>query len=282
MVVAYGAATVTGGQSPVSLACTPASGSLFPLGATTVTCTATDALQRVSACTTTVTVTSSPRLTVTRFVAFGDSITAGEDGNALSAYDPWAGPAPLASIILVGSEYPRQLQGQLQSRYLAQSPSVVNAGVRGERAGDVETLTRFSRDVLGGGYQVVLLLEGANDLVDAFFDDPAAMQAALDNLRSMARQARSAGLKPFIATLPPQNPNAVCVPRCRGMAASLVVPYNDRIRSLAASEAVPVVDVYQAFGGDLTLLSTDGLHPNAQGYTRIADAFFQAVRATLE
>ena len=60
--------------------CTPSSGSTFPLGATTATCTATDARQRTASCSLTVTVTEPPLISLTRFAAFGDSITAGEDG----------------------------------------------------------------------------------------------------------------------------------------------------------------------------------------------------------
>src|SRR6188474_466299 len=41
--VAYGTPTAEGGAPPVTLACTPASGTLFPVGTTSVTCTATDA-----------------------------------------------------------------------------------------------------------------------------------------------------------------------------------------------------------------------------------------------
>ncbi len=54
------------------------------------------------------------------------------------------------------------------------------------------------------------------------------------------------------------------------------------MRALAVSEGVPLVDVYGAFGNDLTLIGADGLHPNAQGYAKIADTFFAAIRQTLE
>src|ERR1700730_17539280 len=80
--VTYADPTFTGGQSPFTLACTPVSGATYPVGATMVTCTITDAQRRTSNCTFPVTVVMPPppRLSVTTFMAFGDSITWGEDG----------------------------------------------------------------------------------------------------------------------------------------------------------------------------------------------------------
>ena len=46
--------------------------------------------------------------------------------------------------------------------------------------------------------------------------------------------------------------------------------FNDSVRALAATEGVTLVDVYQAFGGNLALLGPDGLHPSADGYAKIA------------
>ena len=54
--------TATRGQAPVTVACSPASGSTFPIGLTTVRCTATDALQRQATCEFNVTVTKLPQL----------------------------------------------------------------------------------------------------------------------------------------------------------------------------------------------------------------------------
>ena len=43
-----------------------------------------------------------------------------------------------------------------------------------------------------------------------------------------------------------------------------------------------LVDVYQGFGGNLALIGPDGLHPSADGYAKIADLFFTAIKQTLE
>jgi hypothetical protein len=88
-------------------------------------------------------------------------------------------------------------------------------------------------------------------------------------------------MRPYLATIPPMNPGA-CVPVCRGLAWSLVSGFNDNVRTLATTEAVPLVDVYQGFSGNFALLGSDGLHPSADGYARIADLFFTAIEQTIE
>ena len=281
MSVVYSLPSVVGGTAPITTLCTPASGSTFPLGTTTVTCTATDAQRRVSSCSLTVAVASPARIRLTKFVAFGDSITYGEDGQNSLTSEVGGRLTFLRSVVLFGREYPTVLRGALVGRYPLQTDaiSVTNQGNPGERAGDSATLTRFSTTI--AATQVVLLMQGSNDLYDAYTDGSQASEAALVNLQKMVRSAKVAGVVPYLATVPPMNPNA-CTPRCRGFAANLVSPFDDRVRLLAASEGVTLVDVYKAFNGDLTLLSVDGLHPNASGYERIADTFFQAIKATLE
>ncbi len=54
------AAAVSGGTAPVNTTCSPASGSLFPVGTTALSCTATDSLQMSSSCTSSVVVTYNP------------------------------------------------------------------------------------------------------------------------------------------------------------------------------------------------------------------------------
>src|SRR5206468_11799999 len=80
--VTYPPATVSGGAAPVAMACTPASPSMFPIGSTSVTCNATDVLKRTDTCSFAVVVTAPPRLSATRFIAFGDSMSDGVLGLA--------------------------------------------------------------------------------------------------------------------------------------------------------------------------------------------------------
>src|SRR4029450_2195348 len=77
-VAVYGQATATSGAPPVTVSCKPESGAMFPVGTSMVECVATDARQRTASCKFPLTVTAPPRISATRFVALGDSMTAGE------------------------------------------------------------------------------------------------------------------------------------------------------------------------------------------------------------
>jgi lysophospholipase L1-like esterase len=105
------------------------------------------------------------------------------------------------------------------------------------------------------------------------------MDLAIAGLRTMVLDAKSRNIRPFLATIPPMDPLGF-----RGMVYGheYVAGFNDRIRQVASLENVPLVDVYQAFGGNLALLSADGVHPNPGGYQRIADTFFTAIKTTAE
>src|SRR5262249_12465861 len=132
--------------------------------------------------------------------------------------------------------------------------------------------------VLGSQYQALLLMEGANDISDK--TATSVRDHTLSNIQSMVRTAKGRGLRVYLATLPPENPLACC-PR-RGVGTVLLPSYNAGLMSIAAVEGVTAVDVFSAFNNDLTLLGPDGLHPTAQGYQVIADAFFASIKATLE
>ena len=82
----------------------------------------------------------------------------------------------------------------------------------------------------------------------------------------------------FLATVPPIIGNAP-----RGLGAALVPQLNSEIRLLAQAENVTLVDVWAAFPNNpQPYLGFDGLHPNADGYAKIADTFFTAIRTALE
>ncbi len=276
MPASYGAATATGGTPPTTVSCAPASGSTFPIGTTPVTCTATDSVGRAGSCTFGVTLTAPPRLSVTRFLAFGDSMTWGEDGTyAVSGFGGALSLVRPRVRVAIQLTYPFVLQDSLTALYTAQSPTVDNQGVPAELVTNPATYARFAGLASNSTYDVVLLMEGANDLID--HSDAEIIVA----LNAMIDYARNQKLKVFLATVPPENADG-CAPECRGRKADAVPLLNSDIAGLAAQKSVPLVDVYQAFGGDLSLIGGDGLHPTVAGYKLIANTFFAKITQTLE
>ena len=170
--------------------------------------------------------------------------------------------------------YPSDLLTSLTARYTAQTNEIIvsNFGKQGELA--VDGASRLSGALAIGPFQALLLMEGVNDFPET--------SRPLAAMRQMVQTGISRGLRVFLATLPPENPFATCAPNHGGNWA-FVVPYNDGLRSIAASQNAVLVDVYSAFNGDTTtLVDCDGLHPTAAGYQRIADTFFKAIQQALE
>jgi lysophospholipase L1-like esterase len=231
-----------------------------------VSCSAVDTRQQRATCSFSVTVTAPPRISVTRYVAFGDSITEGLPHTITPAL---LDPAPEGS-------YPLVLQALLQSRYTAQTIAVLDEGVGGENTAD--GLARLPGRLTADGGGTLLLMEGANDL-NQF--GASGITAAVSALRDMIRIGRRSSTQVFIATLLPERANGVPP---KAFHPELVVPTNDAIRSMAAAEGAILVDLYGAFGGvpDPALISSDGLHPTAAGNQKIAETFFTEIRARLE
>jgi acyl-CoA thioesterase-1 len=261
MAVTYTSPVAAGGTVPIATSCSPPSGFDFPIGATPVICNAVDVRQQTASCTFSVTVTAPPRTSVTRYIAFGDSIT---EGFPRTLGPQLVDPAPAGS-------YPAVLQALLRARYTANTIVVLDEGVGGELVG-----TGLSRlpGVLNSQPPAgaLLLLEGVNDLNQ--FGVPG-IAPAVAGLRQMIRNARGRSMVVFAATLLPQ--------RAENRRA-LVVTMNDAIRPMVAAEGAILVDLFQAFGGtaDPLLIASDGLHPTAAGYEKIAQTFFDAIRSRLE
>jgi lysophospholipase L1-like esterase len=280
--VSYAFPTVTGGATPLTgPTCTPPSGGTFPQGTTTVTCIVSDVKARAASCMFAVAVLGPPKLLLTRFFAFGDSITAGEI--------PSEGEPAFKRFVDPYRGYPIDLTRDLSNRYQTQQPAALNAGVSAETTanGLVRLPTVIAMgNALGEGFQVMLLMEGANDIPAG----PSSFQPAVSNLQAMIDIAKGAGLRVYLANLPPQNANASCSgsnapPGCftNIAGAPYVTAFNAMLPGLAASEQIPFVDVYAAFNGNVTtLIDFDGLHPTAAGYQVIADTFFKQIQATLE
>ncbi len=256
--VDYPSPQVGGGQEPVSTSCTPAVGSVVPVGTVPGQCTASDGLGQSTSCAFSIEIVD-PRLLRTRFLAFGDSLTAGETST------------PVSTILEVSKSYPFKLQQVLAARYPTQTIEIVNAGLSGETA--VEGLSRIGLQVDAVRPEVVLIMEGSNDVLTPMFDLAATTQA----LDGMIRDAQTRGSEAMIATVPPVRPPG------RELGAQNIPALNNAIRSLAVGNGIRLVDVFSALstgacgGADLPCIGIDNLHATAMGYEVMAQAFADAI-----
>lgn len=198
----------------------------------------------------------APTLSVTKILAFGDSLTYGSH-SARNFY----------FFERTHVTYPVQLASLLQARYPKQTITVVNAGLPGELA--VGARSRLESAIAANASDLVLLFEGTNDINAGF--TPSQIAASLNDL---VRAALGKGVKVRIATLPPiglaYDPT--------GASNRLVQSVNSQIDTLASTLAIGTpVDLYATISRDSSLLGADGLHPSDAGYTAMANAFLDAI-----
>lgn len=274
--VSYGSPSATGGTAPLGTpACTPASGSRFPVGSTTVECTVRDAEQQSASCGFTVRVTAPPTLTRTRFLAFGDSLTEGKLSLCPFGLRPFSFEDYLADMrtaVNVPFSYPNRLRALLADRYTTQTPVVINEGFGGERIDD--GLDRLPDMLSQHRPEALLLMEGINDV-----RGPDDIPDLVDGLRGMVQQARSRGVLVYLGTLLPQRQGG-----CRNFTdRTTILQANEAIKVMGFLEGALMVDLHAVLvGQENTLLGPDGLHPNEAGYEKMAEALFSAIRVTLE
>lgn len=209
-----------------------------------------------------------PRLSRTRFLAFGDSITAGE------VTVPMATGGGIGKLIVVAAaSYPSVLKTQLTTAYPAQAASIVleNAGIGTEFI--LDGVPRFDEVFTASRAEAVMLQEGVNGLNLVGPDTSTGL------MRIMVQRAKSGGAKVFVGSMIPTVPGR---PRSMVSPAALVA-YNDRLQLMSMQEGVTYVDLYNGLLADAsTLIGSDGLHPTEAGYRRIADLFFAAIQRELE
>ena len=198
-------------------------------------------------------------LGVTRFVAFGDSITWG----AYSAWDP--------RFLFAASSggYPERLTAALDSYHSPQRFTVYNEGLPGEVASGA--LTRFRAMLTARRPEVVLLLEGINDLGSDF-----GVSRTVGGIVSMIDAATAQGVPVVVATMFPTY--AVTDPdgHYRHNGAALVPQFNAEIRRLAGRTNVHIVDL-ESVMRDRSLVGTDGIHLTDAGFEVMASEFLEAI-----
>ena len=214
------------------------------------------------------------RLSRTRFLAFGDSLTSGEITAPLTAGDqPGQASARIGKLIVVPSaSYPTVLLSDLQASYPSQAGAITmnNQGKAAETIFDA--VPRFDEVFASARPEVVLLQEGVNSLGFPGPDVTTAM------MRSMVQAAKNGNARVFVGSMIPTLPN-----RQRSQNAAQLEAYDDVLRAMCGQEGVTYVDLYNGVMPQADqLIGVDGLHPNEAGYRRIAELFFRAIQNELE
>ena len=266
VVVSYPAITTQGGDPPVVVDCEPGSGTSFPVGRRAVNCRASDMIGQVVSCSFDTVVLSAPQLSVTKILAFGDSLTAGV------VSQQYIDAIRLA--LETQNSYPIKLQARLAQAYRTQTISVVNEGLSGEKAS--EAASRLQSALSTHDPDVVLLMEGTNDLGTP----GVSVSATVSSMETLVGLIESAGADAILATVPPIRPYG------EGENAALVDPYNTNLRSLATRRGVSLVDVHTVVkNGNCSASSNvstpcvgqDNIHLTREGYALVAEAFFDRI-----
>ena len=250
----------TGGTAPVSVSCTPASGSAVPVGSGSVSCTATDARAQTTSCSFGVTVAIAPTLSVERFLSLGDSFTFGTTSRV--------------DRVIPGDTYTQKLEFLLRERYPDQPFTLTNAGVPGQFMDQIED--RYPAALRQSNAQVLILQGGANDLNT---EGARSITDIVTRLERITRDAQGRRVSVILATLTPQRPGST-----KGTTSPADIrTINARILDLCRRYQTGCADLYTAFGGEQSpLIGTDGLHPTPAGCDLIAETYFEVIRRLFE
>ena len=173
-------------------------------------------------------------------VAMGDSITAGR--TPLDNYD---------------DSYVPKLQRMWGKQ-------VINDGVPGALSSVGASYVDSVLDHYKPKYLTIYY--GSNDI--GFYS----IDSIIANLRYMVQQAKGYGTLPVIATLGPFMGDWAWRQPYAG-------DLNQRIRALAAAEAIPCADLEAALGSNPAyIIMPDGMHPNAAGHSVIANTFYNILK----
>ena len=151
---------------------------------------------RTGTCGFVVSVTAVPQISVTKIVAYGDSLTEGVTS-----------PDPTTLLLNLPDSYPMKLQAMMSARYTDQAVEVFNEGCSGEFADELVAQLRRRRRAAAGRARP---RQAAGPAADARRQRPQQQHAAISGvigaLEQMIDEAQRRGIAVIVASLPPQNP----------------------------------------------------------------------------
>jgi lysophospholipase L1-like esterase len=155
----------------------------------------------------------------------------------------------------------------------------VNRGISGQTT--PQMLVRFQQDVIHLHPAVVVILAGTNDI--AGNTGPSTPEMIEDNFVSMAAIAKENGIEMVIASILP----AYAYPWKPGVQpAQEIRDVNRWLKDFCAQQELVYLDYYTKMaderGGMRPGLSSDGVHPTAQGYDLMAPLAENAIAQALQ
>ncbi len=152
---------------------------------------------------------------------------------------------------------------------------VINAGCGGARAEDATTMTRLKNALADYHPDLVLLMEGTNDLNSA---DPSSVAAGAQGVQALATTAQQSGAHVMVGTIPPQ----IAADLTHGGSPELVVPFNTQL--VATITGAQIVNIYNDLAMDVTdwVSPFDGLHLTEAGYEEMARVWFSSIQTAFE
>jgi len=179
-----------------------------------------------------------------------------------------------------GHRYPDVLESLLPGT------KVINAGIGGKTS--QQGMARLETDVLAFQPRWVVMLFGTNDSV---LTAPGRFKVPLEqyekNLRELVDRCRQKNARVVLCTLPAivpepyftRHPKEYYEPQ--GGLEKLLRDYRAAVQRVAQTTGSPMVDLYEIFRQDLSLLRPDGVHPEPAGAKRIAEMVADKLRSEL-
>lgn len=163
--------------------------------------------------------------------------------------------------------------------FFLNNSSYVNRGIGGQTT--PQMLVRFRQDVIELSPKLVVLMAGTNDIAEN--TGSMSLEVTLGMIVSMVELAKSNGIDVILCSIlpakdfpwhPGKNP------------AHKILVLNSMIQDYAQKQAISYVDFYSSMvnndGGLLTEYSSDGVHPNKEGYLKMEPIIQQAIKSVLK
>lgn len=168
--------------------------------------------------------------------------------------------------------------GRSQGTFFPGKP-YINRGISGQTT--PQMLVRFRPDVIALKPKAVVILAGTNDI--AGNTGPETVEEIEGNLESMAQLATANNIRVVLSSVMPVSD--YIKPQTSRRPTQKIVTLNAWIKEYCTRNHLVYLDYYSAMVDEHNMLKEvltyDGLHPNAAGYTVMSPLAAQAIEAAL-